>query len=57
MKRTTALLIPAPQSGGGRYRAWYRLYRSVRQVRHLFGRHDWNPSRTCCTWCGKAWNS
>lgn len=60
-RQPTALLIPSPWSGDENdptpqtYRAWHRLYRTTRRVRHWIGLHDWNSSQTRCTWCGRSW--
>lgn len=62
-RRSTVLGIPCPWSGNDEhtplaYRAWYRLYRTTRVLRHKLRLHDWHPQtvwdpkRKCCTWCG-----
>lgn len=67
MSWPTALGIPCPWDGAHveeadwRYALWFRLYRTVRVVEHLLGRHEWHtyyPSggpvagHTRCQWCG-----
>jgi len=61
-ERVKVLGVPCPWTGDDNdpippsYWWWYRLYRSVRVVRHRLGLHDWSPQwrgGDLCGWCGE----